>query len=389
MAHRIDTVGARDKLKPRREPYWHRISKGNYLGYRKMSTATGGVWVARAQDERTTAKHYSSLGGFSELPDHQRFDAASKAAQEWFTHLGRGGSPEARTVRETCDAYVKHLRGTKGDKAADDAKVRFAAYVLDDANLADTELPKLTPAMLEDWRDSLRERETTSGPRRGQKRTDSTLNRDMTCFRAALNLAYRDGHVTSDFAWRGKLLPLKNADRRRELYLDRDQRRRFIDNAATDLALFLRGLAMVPLRPGALAALTVADYDKRLQVLKIGKDKNGADRKLKLPETTAAVFDAAAKGKLPTAPLLARADGSAWNKDAWKWPVKQAALDAELPDGATAYTLRHSVITDLVVGGLDLLTVAQLSGTSVRMIEQHYGHLRSNVAAAALAKLAL
>ena len=31
---------------------------------------------------------------------------------------------------------------------------------------------------------------------------------------------------------------------------------------------------------------------------------------------------------------------------------------------------------DLVHQGLDLLSVAQLAGTSVRMIEQHYGHLR-------------
>ena len=37
----------------------------------------------------------------------------------------------------------------------------------------------------------------------------------------------------------------------------------------------------------------------------------------------------------------------------------------------------------------DLLTVAQLSGTSVAMIERHYGHLRADHAAAALATLAL
>jgi hypothetical protein len=33
--------------------------------------------------------------------------------------------------------------------------------------------------------------------------------------------------------------------------------------------------------------------------------------------------------------------------------------------------------------------VAQISGTSVRMIEKHYGHLRRDHAAAALAGLAL
>ena len=57
--------------------------------------------------------------------------------------------------------------------------------------------------------------------------------------------------------------------------------------------------------------------------------------------------------------------------------------------GVVAYTLRHSTITDLVQGGLDLLTVAQVSGTSVAMIEKHYGHLQRDRAAAALAGLAL
>jgi site-specific recombinase XerD len=108
---------------------------------------------------------------------------------------------------------------------------------------------------------------------------------------------------------------------------------------------------------------------------------------MKLPKDTADFLIAQAENKLPAAPLLARANGKGWDKDAWKWPVKSAAKAAGLPAGTTAYTLRHSTISDLVHDGLDLLTVAQSSGTSVRMIEQHYGHLRDDVAADALAKL--
>ena len=62
---------------------------------------------------------------------------------------------------------------------------------------------------------------------------------------------------------------------------------------------------------------------------------------------------------------------------------------AGLPAGATAYTLRHSTITDLVSAGLPLLTIAQISGTSAEMIERHYGHLTSDAAMKALAGLAL
>ena len=105
--------------------------------------------------------------------------------------------------------------------------------------------------------------------------------------------------------------------------------------------------------------------------------------------STAEFFAAQADRKQADDPLLTRAGGNAWNKDAWKGPVKTAVANAHLPVATTAYTIRHSVITDLVTSGLDLLTVAQLSGTSVAMIERHYGHLRADYAAAALAKLAL
>jgi integrase len=389
MATRIDTVSSRARLKARREPHWDRVCKGCYLGFRKMTSGSDGTWLARAFDENTSKQVYKPLGDLAEVPDHLRFDTAQKAAREWFEHLGRGGSASATTVKDACDRYVTHLRATKTARAADDAKARLDNHVLNHKRLAGTELSKLAPAHLETWRTALKEAPTRGGNRRGERRSDSTLNRDMTCLRAALNRAYIDGLVTSDFAWRSKLLPLKNADRRRELYLDRDQRRSFLEKAAPDLAAFLRGLCLLPLRPGALAALTAGDYDSRLKVLKVGKDKHGKDRKITLPNATAELFTKAAKDKLPGAPLLSRVDGKAWNKDSWKWPVKAAAEAAKLPAGATAYTLRHSVISDLVHGGLDLLTVAQLSGTSVAMIEKHYGHLRSDIAAAALAKLAL
>lgn len=390
MVTRIDTVASRDKLKPRRESYWQRIRKGCFVGYRKMTVSGQGTWMARARDEGDGAKQlFKPLGEFSELPDHLRFDAATKAAIVWFDHLGRGGTAVAATVADACSRYVRHLVATKTGRAANDAEARFNNYVLNNAKLAATELQKLTPAQLDAWRKSLRELPTRSGGNRGKQRSDSTLNRDMTCFRAALNLAYLDGLLTTDYAWRSKLRPIKNANQRRELYLDRTQRLKLIKNAPADLAAFLRGMCQLPLRPGALAMLTAGDFDKRLKVLKIGQDKSGKDRRIKLPDVTADLFETAANGKLPVAPLLARADGKAWSKDAWKWPVKEAVKKAGLPEGTTAYTLRHSVISDLVHDGLDLLTVAQISGTSVAMIERHYGHLRSDVAASALAKLVL
>lgn len=35
-------VGAREKLKPRREPYWQRVRKGCFVGFRKSAAKGGG-----------------------------------------------------------------------------------------------------------------------------------------------------------------------------------------------------------------------------------------------------------------------------------------------------------------------------------------------------------
>lgn len=384
-------VADRTSLKPRREPYWSRVMKGCYLGLRKMTSASEGNWIARAADE-SGKQLYKALGDFEGLPAHQRFDAANKLALAWFEHLGRGGSTEALTVAAACKEYVTQLRSADREDAAKDAEGRFKRWVYP-AKFGAVPLLKLTPKAVSDWRSTLAK--TPAMPQDRNKtgtkqRTASALNRDMTALRAALNLAKENGHATTDHAWKAKLKPIENADGRRDVYLDTEQRRALIDAAPADLGAFLRALALVPLRPGAIAALTVASFDKRLSTLTIGKDKAGADRKITLPKSTAAFFGELCKDKLPTAPLLARSDGKAWDKDAWKGPIKDAVTAAKLPAATTAYALRHSAITDLIaLHKLDTLTVAQLSGTSLQMIERHYGHLLREHAANALAKLAL
>lgn len=391
---KIDTVDSRGKLKPRSEPYWVKLSSGCILGFRKMTAASVGTWLARYRSADTGKREKRSLGEFDQLPPSQRYDAAKKAAEAWFGQIGRGGPSQPTTVKTACATYVKHVRSTRGDTPADDLLKRFERWIDNDEGIASIELDRLMRARVEKWRAAMAStpakvsRDMRASPLT-RTRSPGTVNRDIASLRAALNYAHDLGQVASDIAWRVALRPAKNADRRRDVYLDIQQRRAMIEHAPADVAGFLRGLALVPLRPGALAALEVRSFDARLGVLTIGKDKAGRDRRIKLPAATAGYFEAAARNRAPEAPLLCRADGKAWDKDAWKWPIKAAAEAAGLPSGTTCYAMRHSVITDLVTGGLDLLTVALLSGTSVAMIEKHYGHLRADHAAAALAALTL
>ena len=394
MARRIDTVEARSKLTARPGPYWVRLIPGCSLGYRKLAAGSPGNWVARVYDVASQRDTWHSLGSFETLAAHERYAAAKVAAESLSQHLEQGGSSEAVTVRKACDLYVEHLRAEGKNAAAEDAEARFRRWVHDD-KIAKLDMRKLAKHHLRTWRQALIAAPVIENPyadeedQRTRDRAPASVNRDMAVLRAALNLAMEGGAVSTDTAWRVTLRAIENADRRRELYLDRTQRQALISKAPADVAALLRGLALVPLRPGALAALTVGDLERRTGVLKVGTDKAGADRKIMLPPATLAFFAEQCASKLPTAPLFARADGKAWDKDAWKKPIKAAAAAADLPATVTAYSLRHSVITDLIAAGLDALTVARLSGTSIAMIEKHYGHLRAQHAADALATLAL
>lgn len=393
----IQTVRQRVALKPRREPYWQSLGTGQHIGYRR--TEDGGHWIARAYDPATRARQYRSIGDLAHLSDADRFTAAVRLAREFFEHIGKGGRSEPLTVAKAWHRYIDRQRKTKGDAAADDAAARFKRYVENDP-IAGVVLEKLVKRHVDEWRDRLTSQPIMQ-PKRGPRcrvrtpqppsksRSASSVNRDMVPMRAALNLALADGYVTSDHAWRQALKPTKNADGRRTLYLDREQRRALIDHLPDDAAAFVRSLCLLPLRPGALASLTAGDFNAKQGTLRIGTDKAGAGRFVLLPTTTAALLKAQAKGKLPTASLLSRWNGAAWDKDAWKGPIKGAAAAAGLPPKTTAYTLRHSTITDLVTSGLDLFTVATLAGTSVAMIEKHYGHLQQNRARDALAGLVL
>jgi hypothetical protein len=84
-----------------------------------------------------------------------------------------------------------------------------------------------------------------------------------------------------------------------------------------------------------------------------------------------------------------RSNGKPWDWNSWKLPFSAAVKVASLPAGTSAYTLRHSGITDLIRLGLPILTAALISATSVAMIEKHFGHLEEKSAVKALGRLTL
>lgn len=380
----IQKVADRERLKPRNAPYFDSLGRGRALGFRKTVASSSGTWIARWRDPETGKQHTQTFGALDTYAPTDRYNKAKEQAEAWFQHLGHGGSVEVVTVRTACERYADSLHDEQREKAAAEVMSRFERYIFNQP-IAAIELGKLAPRHIEDWRRWLAKLPTA----RGGKRSAAGLNRDLVCLRSALNHAFAKRLVSTDVAWRTELKPIAGAGQRRELYLSREQRQALINAAAPDFAAFLRALCCLPFRPGAMAALRVGDFDKRLSTVSVRTDKAGKGRSVTLPPEVCQIFSEAAKNKLPSAPLFARADGLPWVKDKWSAPMQAAAKDAALPAGATLYTLRHSLITDLVQDGTDLATVAKISGTSVLMIQKHYHHLQQAAATKALARVAM
>jgi integrase len=387
----LSRIGEREKLKPRsgNEPHWHRLRQGVYLGYRPSRKKTGGIWFARFYDAEANRNARKRLGDYGTLYGHDVFKQAKADAEAWAETVETGGerARDMDTVKDACVAYLEQRPGSI-------AAGVFRRHVYSDP-IAKVKLDKLRRHHLKAWRKRLEQapalvtRTKEAEKKQVKERSKSTVNRDMVPLRAALGMVLKPGAPNTDAAWQEALRPFKGADKRRELYLDRDERKKLIDATCEDARPFVKALCLLPLRPGALASLTVRDFDKRTRALTVGKDKNGNPRQLTMPLIVAEFFEVQVKDKLPTASIFARADGLAWNKDSWKHPIKDAVKAAGLPRAASAYTLRHSVITDLIRARLPILTVAQLSGTSVAMIEKHYGHLVRDDAEEALASIAV
>lgn len=391
---RIDTKRGRDSLQPRREPYWYKLTRGRYLGLRKVSIS-GGTWIARYRDD-TGTQRYRALG---EATKELEFDQAKSAAEVWIQESERGVSDrdadgDIVTVASCCRAYVESLRIEGRAGASHDAHMRFRRTIYGDSvdqefgpkpriqteskregpkprkwppvihSIADIPVFKLRTPRLRSWHVDL----VTKGL------SKAAANRTLTALKAALNMAVSNRMVAAAAAteWT-HVEPFKGAARRRELFLDVAQRRALLSHANGSVRRLIEATMYTGCRAGELTSARRSSFDARTRSLSV-TGKTGS-RTIPLMEAAIALFTELAKDKLPHAYLLTRDDGRPWGHSDWDEAVKSAAERAKLPAATCLYTLRHSFITQALLEGVSTLEVSRIVGTSLTMIEKHYGHL--------------
>lgn len=348
----INTVRKRRNLQPRAKPYWYKFRRGAALGFYVGSTGVTS-WRARARMPDDSLS-YTVLGAGDELS----YEDALKQARIFADRIRHNSRPDY-TVQDAITDYIADYRARKGKAAATDAEKRLFNHVREP--LLSLRLTALKSTHIKAWLSSL----VTDG---GQ--TKSGANRLLSSFKAALNLAFRSGFVETDGEWR-RVPAFKNADQARILFLTPKQVQALIDASEDGFRDLVQAAVHTGARYGELTAAKVSDFDQFGGTLELS-GKTG-HRTCYLSDDAVAFFRKLAKDRLPSAFLLARDDGLPWGRSHQHRPMQRAVAAAGLPGETVFYSLRHYHISRALLAGVAPQVIAENCGTSIRMIEKHYG----------------
>ena len=368
--NRINTVRKRAALTPRKEPYWHSIRRGAFVGL--YVGASKKEWTARAIGP-DGKYHSTSLGSLDSLD----YDEAAAKALAFADLTARVERPNY-TVGDAIDDYVADARTRNGEKSAKGIEQRLTLHVPQE--LRKKRLADLRTHHLKRWRDGL---VRASDDPEDVRRSRDGANRILAILKAALNLAFRNGYAMSDGEWR-RVPAFRDVDSARTLFLEPEEVQALLDAAQGGFRDLLEAGLLTGARYGELIALSRKDFDATAGTLFLS-GKTGP-RTSHLSSKAVEFFKRMAKGKLPEAPLLMRDDGQRWEKSHQHRRLKatiQAAnakgegQGAKVPAETVFYSLRHYHISRALIAGLPVQFVAENCGTSVRMIEKHYGKFTS------------
>jgi integrase len=139
--------------------------------------------------------------------------------------------------------------------------------------------------------DGPRFRETNDKDEDTVRRRRASVNRTLTILKTALNMAWREGKIASDNAWR-PVTPFKRADAARVRYFQIDEARRLINAAEPEVRALVRAALATGARFSGLANLRVGDFNPDTGTVHVSASKSGKGRHIVLAEEGIRQFDA-------------------------------------------------------------------------------------------------
>lgn len=400
----ISSEEVRASLPYRREPYFALLSYCRHLGYRKREGRPG-FWVARF---RTKHKKYRERClGFADdgsLP----YAKAIAAARDWFNlpenrALAADAYPlgaqrdlivcpvgDVYTVGHALHEYVEWRRIAAAPSTFSVSILLINRHIV----------PRLSDIPLDDFK-SLHLRHFATAiletpPRRGSlpvgprtpisrldgeglRKRKKRLNTLISILRNAFHMAWENGFIQSERAWRC-LKRVPNVERPRILHLTRDECSGLLGYCRSDLRQLVLGALYTGCRATELVSLTVADVARDGYGVYIAPSKRYQPRFVFLPDEGVAFFLRLCEGRNPRETVFLRKDGRPWPGRHYRDVFKQAVRAAGLPEEFTFHGLRHTYASQLVQAGTPLSVVAeQLGHADTTTVTRTYGHLAPQI----------
>jgi integrase len=368
MAKRVRDTGlesraARAKLKARGKPYYKAIGEGLHIGYRKGQVE--GKWVVRRYaghqsyitDTIGTADDIAEADGTTVLSFWQAQDKAREAGVQ-LVYSG------PYRVQDAMADYLIFL-GDRGHLI----KFRIDKHVL--PALGDELVGHLTSERIRAWHNSM----VRAGDPEAERKSKVSANRMLATLKSALNLAFREGKVPNDAAWRRVSL-FKNVVRARTRYLTLAECERLINASTPDFRPLVRGALETGARYGELARMVCSDFNPDSGTVHVLRSKSGKERHIILTDEGAAFFLELTAGRAKDTFIFTRGSGEPWGPDHQKARMIVSCRDGRIQPGINFHGLRHTWASHAVMAGMPLGVVARnLGHADEKMVQKHYAHL--------------
>lgn len=382
---------AREKLKPRHEPYWRALDKGRHLGYRKGET--GGAWIARWRHPKGfykkkvigKANDKADADG-TEILDYGAAQSKARAVFAEWAEDAAGNKAKPYTVREAVKDYLEDYEG-RGGKALRSLRYSIDAHIL--PAFGDKQVFELTDQEIRKWHLALARAPARLRTGRLKKQTHrcaaatpdhkrqrrATANKILAMLKAACNHAFNAGKAKNDAAWRS-VKPFKKVDSPRIRYLTEAEATRLANVCDPDFRRLVKGALLTGARYGELTAMCCADLNSEVGTIHVRPGKSDTARDVTLTTEAQEFFQQLTAGRAGDELVFLREDGTAWGKGHQRRRLEDACKKAKIKPAVSFHILRHCPGSWLAMKGVPIRVIAHHLGHSdTRICERHYAHL--------------
>lgn len=140
--------------------------------------------------------------------------------------------------------------------------------------------------------------------------------------------------------------------------------------------MLLTVLSLSGCRPGEVAKVQVEDWHDDRWIIK----KHKTSKKTRKPRVVylcpcLRTITRIAAGDRKSGPLFMASSSEGWTYEKMRRRFERLRQRVKVDPKCVLYSFRHTSITNALIAGVDVSTVAEVHGTSIQMIQMAYGHL--------------